>query len=422
MIPENNTTETINTSNWKHQYYPIIICFSGLLILLIINGLTTTTISVFDKSLLDEFHWTRSELKWRDSLTNGTAFAFILFSGILIDKIRVKKLMLSGAVLLTVALFSYSFITSKFQAYFLHILMGLSYATAGSISAIILVSSWFKEHRGIALGVTLAGTSLGGFIFPPLIGSWIDLYSWRDAFMILSILPLALFFYILLIVKNAPSEIGSVAYGEDRNISEKTSDLLDNGLTLSEAFKTRTFWLICICGMFTFYSVVGIVSNIFMNAIGLGFSETNARWLLTLYFGIAFLGKFAISSLSDYFNTYIVFTVCCVALMLGSLGFATLNLSFLIPATIITALSWGGIYTLYNVLTVKTFGLKSAGKINGTISMFESAGAFVGPVLTGCIYDKTESYRNAFLIITFIMFLATVLSLNFKKAGIMDKQ
>ena len=84
------------TPNWKHQYYPWVICFSGLFILVIINGLTTTSLSVFDKAFLNEFHWKRDELKLRESITNGVTLFFILISGIIIDKIRVKKMLIFG--------------------------------------------------------------------------------------------------------------------------------------------------------------------------------------------------------------------------------------------------------------------------------------------------------------------------------------
>ena len=161
MFQHSNQNPPI-TFNWKMKYYPWIICFSGLLILIVVNGLTTTSLSVFDKAFLDEFHWTREELKVRESITNGVTLLFIFISGVIIDKIRVKKMLLFGTLTLTLTLASYSFIHNKFEAYLVHFFLGISMITAGSVSCIILVSSWFHDKRGLAIGIVLIGTSLAG--------------------------------------------------------------------------------------------------------------------------------------------------------------------------------------------------------------------------------------------------------------------
>ena len=40
-----------------------------MLVLLVSNGLTATALSVYDESLLNEFGWSRGELKFRDLVT-----------------------------------------------------------------------------------------------------------------------------------------------------------------------------------------------------------------------------------------------------------------------------------------------------------------------------------------------------------------
>jgi len=408
-MAENYTQQHMNhfLAISQHRWYPWVICISGLFILLVINGLTTTVITVFDKSLIDEFHWTHSELKLRDSIPNAVAFSLIFFSGYFIDKYKVKRIMLVGTAILSIALLSYSFISSKYEAYFLHFLFGLAYTTAGSVATIILVSSWFKESKGLALGITLAGTSLGGFIFPSLIGHWIDTVGWRQAFTYLSVIPAVLFFYILLVIRSSPNETVNTTDTNKKNEN--------NGLSYQEATRTRTFWLICISGFLTFYSVVGIVSNTVLHCIHLGYNEQTARLSLTMYYGVAFMGKLVLSYLSDFIDTFLVFTLCCIGLTVGALGFASMIPWLVFPMTALIALSWGGIYSLYSILTLKTFGLKAAGKINGTINMFESAGAFLGPIVMATIFDYTSSYQMAFLASAFVMAIASVFSLQFKR-------
>lgn len=407
-----NIQEIQQTSNWKHQYYPWIICFSGLIILLIINGLTTTSLSVFDKAFLNEFHWKRDELKIRESITNGVTLFFILISGIIIDKIRVKKMLIFGSLMLTIALFSYSFVSNKFEAYFIHFLLGVSMIAAGSVSCIILVSSWFSEKRGLALGIVLTGTSMGSAIFSPVNRYLLQEFGWRHSFQILAIFPLLILIYIILVVKSSPNDINSLAL--DKNENKQNPELLKQGMTYLEATKTHLFWLICTCGFFVFYCLVGTVANIFLHLLELGFTEKQASYYLSLYFIIAGIGKLLISLFTDYINPNLVFSLCCLGMIVGSLGLSTMDSTYILGSIIIMAISWGGIYSLYNIIIIKTFGLKAAGKINGTINMFEGGGALLGPFLMGYIFACYHSYQIGFFINAGLMSMVFFFSLKFK--------
>lgn len=414
MFPKSIHSPVV-TSNWKNQYYPWIICFSGLLTLIVVNGLTTTSLSVFDKIFLEEFEWSREELKIRESITNGVTLLFIFISGVIIDKIRVKKMLLFGLFTLAITLASYSFIQNKYQAYLAHFFLGISMITAGSVSCIILVSSWFNDKRGLAIGIVLVGTSLGSAIFSPFNTYLLQHFGWRFAFQILAIFPLIVLLYIYIFVKNSPSDVGTFALGLSKNIDKPAnSDLLKQGMSYREATKTHLFWLICVCGFCTFYSLVGTIANVFLYLSGLGFTANNASYYLTLYFLIAGSGKLLISLFSDFINPYIVFSTCCLLMILGIVGIASLDQSYIVLSIILMAISWGGIYSLYNLITIKSFGLKEAGKINGTISMFEGGGSFLGPFLTARLYSFENSYQIPFLINAALICFVFIVSIKFK--------
>jgi sugar phosphate permease len=388
--------------------------FSGLIILMIVNGLTTTTLTSFDKVIVQEiFDGDRGKLRWRESIANGTSALLISLVGVFIDKIGVKRLLIFGSVLLTILLIAYSQITSPIHTYIIHCLLGIALITGGSIPVIILVSSWFKQKKGLALGITLAGTSAGGTFFPHLIVDWINHYGWRNSFLILAIFPAVLLLYKIIFIKNSPADIGLHPFGQ--SLSETSSDLRKQGMEYKEALQTRTFWLICICGMCSFFSVVGLVTNTFLHAQDLGFNEKNAANAISLYFSMAMIGKFGISALSDYINQLWVMRICFCIMTLGCVGYATMNPDLFFWSIGITALSWGGMYTLYNVIIVNTFGLKNAGKINGNISFFESLGSMLGPFLTGYLFTQTHTNQWGFSLIACLMAVATTLSLFFKK-------
>jgi MFS family permease len=403
------------TTDWKQKYYPWFICISGLLTLIVVNGLTTTSLSVFDKAFLDEFKWSREELKLRESVTNGVTLLFIFISGVIIDKIRVRKMLLFGTFILALTLACYSQIHDKIEAYIIHFFLGISMITAGSVSCIILVSTWFNEKKGFALGIVLVGTSLGGAIFSRLNHYLLDWYGWRQTFLILSFFPLLIFFLILFFVKSSPNELGIHPFGGSSKVLKTLDkDLLSQGMSYPQATKTHLFWLICICGFCTFYSLVGTIANVFLHLVGLGLSEDHASYYLYLYFLMAGFGKFLISFFSDFINPYIVFSTCCLVMILGIFGLSTSDHSLIVASICLLALSWGGIYSLYNLIIIKTFGLKEAGKINGAISMFEGGGAFLGPFLTAKLYNLEGSYQLPFLINAALMAFVFIISIKFK--------
>jgi fucose permease len=179
-------------------------------------------------------------------------------------------------------------------------------------------------------------------------------------------------------------------------------------------------WLIAVSGMFTFYSLLGILSNTFLYMLELGYTEVNAAQALTLFSLFSLTGKFVISSLTDYFSPYRIFALCCTGMFIGSLGYSLMSATVVWYAIPFTAFCWGGLYTLYNLMSVKTFGLKSIGKINGIISVFESVGAALGPWIIGLFHDQTGTYQMGFISVNIILFFCALLSFRFKKYALVN--
>lgn len=77
-------------------------------------------------------------------------------------------------------------------------------------------------------------------------------------------------------------------------------------------------------------------------------------------------------------------------------------------------LGWG-VYTLIQLLSVESFGLKAAGKILGTITTFDAIGGGLGIWLTGALHDWTGSYQAAFLLVAGLIFLAFLAATQVRK-------
>ena len=380
----------------NRKRFPWVIAATGMLVLLVSNGFTATALSVYDESLLNHFGWTRGELKFRDLVTFWLIAMIAPFAGVFIDRLGPRRMLSFGCILLSIGYVLYSRLDSLGMLYAIHVILALGLLGASTMTCVILISNWFYRHRGLAIGIALVGTSLGSIVLSPVNALLIERFGWRQAFLMEAALPIVLMVVILAVVKNSPRDIGSVAMGLEATAAR---DLRQEGLTLAEAMRTRSFWAIGLSGMMIYYSILALYNHLFLHLRGLGFEPLNAGFALSLLGLLGLTGKLLNGALADRIDRHKVFLACLAIMLVGVAGLATLRKDLVLPAIAVVGLGWGGLFTLYNMLAVNNFGLRSAGKIGGMISLMESLGGGLGIWLTGVLYDRNDSYRQAFLLI-----------------------
>lgn len=366
-----------------------------MLVLLVSNGLTATALSVYDEKILQEFGWSRGQLKFRDLISFWLIALLAPMGGVLIDRIGPRRMITIGFTLLSLAYVLYSRLDSLAMLYAIHVVMALGLLFASTMTCVILISNWFYSQRGMALGIALVGTSLGGIVLSPLNAALIERFGWRQTFLMEAALPIAMMVVVLLVVRNSPRDVGANAVGVDPTASR---DLRLEGLTLKEALHTRTFWAIGLSGMLTYYSILALYSHLFLHMRGMGYEPVKAGASISLLALLALSGKLINGALADRVDRRMVFIGSLLVMLTGLVGLVTLRRDLALPSIALIGLGWGGVYTLYNVLSVTNFGLKSAGRINGMISMLESLGGGLGIFLTGVLFDRYGSYQVAFSI------------------------
>ena len=388
------------------RWLPWVMACTGMLVLLVSNGLTATALSVYDESLLNEFGWTRGELKFRDLVTFWLVALIAPFAGLFIDRLGPRRMLTIGCVLLSVGYVLYSRLDSLAMLYAIHVILALGLLGASTMTCVILISNWFYAQRGLAIGIALVGTSLGSIILSPVNALMIERFGWRQAFLIEAALPMVLLVVILAVVRNSPRDVGSVAHGLDLSAGR---DLRLEGLTLKEAMRTKTFWAIGLSGMLIYYSILALYNHLFLYLRGLGFAPVNAGFALSLLGLLGLTGKLVNGALADRIDRHKVFLGCQVIMLVGVALLATQGKEMVLVAIAIIGLGWGGLFTLYNMLAVNNFGLRSAGKIGGIISLMESLGGGLGIWLTGVLYDRSDSYQTAFSLILALVFVGLLL-------------
>ncbi len=400
-------------------FYGWVIAFSAMTALFISNGMLIGGINVFDESLIKEFGWSRSSLKFRDLLTFGLTGLLGPLAGALADKFGVRRLLAFGATLLMIGFLLYSRIQSITHMYAIHCLFSLVLVSSGLIVAIMLVSHWFVEKRGTAIGIALVGTSLGGIFFPQ-VGTWlISNFGWRKAMMWEAVFPIILLLAVIFLIRDSPKDKGMLPLGVKpqtaADVAAGTPDIELSGLSYGEAIRTTTFWALAFAAMTTFYSILGAQAHLFLHLRDLEFSPQVASTGISLLFGMALFGKFGFGYLADRIDHKMVFYGNLAVMLIGAILLATVKVELFWIAVVLFGLGWGGLYTMLQLLTVECFGLKATGKILGTITVLDAIGGGLGIWLTGLLYDKTGSYQVPFSVLVVLIVLAMLAATQVRK-------
>ncbi len=396
----------MNRPTWQfYGWWGIVL--PAFVIIWITNALTLAGMNVFDAKLLTELGVERGPLKLGDTIQLLVSGALAPVGGWLADRYGVRPVMIAGALLLSGGLYGYSTVDSLTDVYLMRVLMGAALAGAGLVICVTIVSRWFVAKRGLALGLMLSGTSLGNAVIPQLNTALIAEHGWREALVIICLIPLLLLPLVLFAIKEWPERIGVQALGAEaarRGVDPK----LLAGYEFGDAVRSANFWLIGTAAFCTFFAILGLSGNLFLHMSDLGFGPAEAARAYFPLFAMGLIGKIGAGALADQLPRKLVFAGCLALMLLGAGLLATLDRSLVLPALYLFGLGWGGNYTMLQGLVADVFGARSLGRILGGITVLDATGGALGPWVTGALFDTFHSYRPAFLVMAVLVGVALV--------------
>ncbi|HRB11900.1 MAG TPA: MFS transporter [Vicinamibacteria bacterium] len=397
-------------------FYGWYVALVAMLTLLVSNGMTITGMTIFDPAILQEFGWSRGDLKLRDLLQLGLSGLLAPFIGSLADRMSVRKLMMAGLMLLSLCIAAYSQMTSLTHLYIINVGIALVLALAGLVLNVLIVSRWFVKKRGTALGLTLVGTSLGGIIFPRLGAVLLRTHTWREAMLMEAMIPLVAMMVLALVTRDSPAEMGLQPFGA---AGAPGAIQVATGMEYGDAIRTRTFWILTFCAMTTFYCILAAQAHMVLHLKGMGWPLEKAAGGVGILFTMGLVGKFLIGYLADKLERRVVFLSNISIMLAGALCLASMKEALLWPFILIFGLGWGGLYTMLQLTCMDSFGTRAGGKILGTITVLDAIGGGLGIWITGVLFDRSKSYEGAFSLIAGLVFLAflAALALQNPQAG-----
>jgi MFS family permease len=389
------------TRQEKHGW---LIVASLFVAMLAIVGAGYDATPVFVPALLKSFGWSRAKVSLLPSVAALAWGGFVFPVGWLLDRIEARLMMVTGAVAAGAG-FILASTADGFTALFIaYLLLGVGIAAGTIAPAAFVVANWFSTRRGLAMGVTLGGTTTGGMLMTLAASYTIARWGWRTAYLsfaapvFLIVIP-----SVLLTVRSRPP-------GQQKlSVAEAAASL--EGFETGAGLRTRSLWMILLAQFLWAFATTGSIIHLIQYLIDNHYRASSAANLVSLIFGICTFGKVVMGAVADRLTAR---AATALTLMLNGIGVLLLlgvqHVWVILPLMATYGFLQAAPLMLFPLLTAESMGLRRFGAIFGIVSAANTVGAVFGPPVAGSIFDATHSYVAAYVLFAAAYFAAAIAS------------
>ena len=372
---------------------PVLI--AGCLIIIVTFGIRGS-FGVFQIPIENEFQWLRVEFSLAIAIQNlGWGIGAPIF-GALGEKFGDKKMIIVGSLCYVSGLIVSTFAQSPLTHQFLELLIGFGIAGTGMGMILAVVGRASSEkNRSMALAIVTAAGSVGQMVGAPLAQILVDLYGWKQVFIIFALSIIIVMFAVPLL--------------KETKISTKREIEVSLKKVLGNAFRDPNFSMIFL-GFFACGYQLAFVSAHFP-ALVTEMCSTISPSSLLHYIGISTtssLGALAIAIIgfSNIFGTiyagwlgqrfpkkYLLAIIYTLRTLIG-LIFIILPIT---PTSVVLfsffmGSLWLATVPLTSGLIAHIYGLRYMGTLYGLVFLSHQLGSFLGVWMGGKLYDATGDY------------------------------
>lgn len=392
------TTDTLSGSLERRVYPGWWIVFAAGTGQLIQGGFVFWSMGLYTATFEDVFGAPRAQINLIETCLTVATNLLSPLAGILIDRWSIRHLMMIGLAAMGLGLIVLSQAGTLFHVWAVWAsLIPLGVLLIGAIPSAAVISRWFIRRRGLALGLAATGSSLGGFLMPPMM-TWMFLeWDWRTALavagcMCFAVLPI---FYFLL--RNQPSDVGLAGEpGVDTAATPAASaDATD--WAIPDLLKNRIFWLQTVVSGSLLAVTLGMLANLSLHAKDLGVTGQSTALLYSIIAVCSFSGKALTGFLMDRLGIQRCGYLVCSFLTTGLVILLLVKTySGLVMGAFVMGIGYGGVVPLWTNMPARTFGAGSVGRALGVMNPLHIPITATSAPLAGYISDTTGSYDGVF--------------------------
>lgn len=370
----------------------------------------TACYSIVAVPLSAEFKPSRAVLLLSMTVVSGVSAVLAPLLGMLMDKTSLRRLMTLGALFLSSGFAALTFTQSFAQVLIVYaVLIAPANVMLGPIAVTVLLSRWFTARRGAALGIAIAGVSMGSVVFPPVIQALLSAFPWREGLRLFALLLLVILLIATMLVVNRPSEQGLFPDGADRDPELAATPA--RPFSVWRILSDPSFWLIFMMVGVVTSGMKGMITNLALLGKAEGFTPQAAALLISVYGAAAFTAKLCFAAVADRINLRYLAVAALLGFGTGMLMLTQAQLGYGVVASGVAVIGlFGGLMIpLESLLGARVFGRDAVGRAVGLLSMALLFLLLMTPPLFGRIFDLTGSYNGAFYVFAGLAVAATLI-------------
>ncbi len=380
-----------------HIYYGWVMVVAGILVMSVTHGVVQNCFSQFIKPVSESLNVSRSSFAINMTILNVVYMVVALFSGKIFVKLKLRNLMRIASVALPIIYFSYSFCREMWMFYALSVAAGLMMSCLTFLAFTMIISQWFIEKRGTAIGVCFMGSGLGGMLFQNLSNSWIKTVGWAGTYRILAVIMAAVMIpLVYFVIRQRPQDMGLQPYGSQ--IEEAGGEEPVYGPTLGGAMKSFSFWALIVLAISVGLSTTMLSQTIVPHLGDIGFTTEWASTVAAIYLGLLAICKAMLGGMYDKLGMKKSTFLAVLAITVGLAGLyfgkhPAAHMMVIVGA----ALGCASGTVSYPILAQSAFGTRDYATIYGIVSAASSLASSISPLFFNRVYDATGSYNGALL-------------------------
>lgn len=346
-----------------------------------VSALLLYTNGLFVDGLHREFGLTRTSFGLGILLATLALAVGNPLAGWAIDRYGVKKPAVLGLLMLALGFASLGLFVSSTPSYLvLQALVAFVAVASGPVAFAKLVGGSFTRHRGVALGITMAGIGLAAAVVPPLLSALIAERGWRAGYFALAAVPLAGALAVALLVPSGSLHPARVA---------QASVVAGTG---GDWQRSRAFWIMAAASATMSLAFMGLLPHFVPMLMDSGIDAVAAGGIAGTI-GLAVISsRLLIGYLLDrLFAPRVAIGVCLIAAA-GCLLLLTQGASAATLTAIALGFAVGAELDLLGFLVARYFGLAQFGRVYGWQYAVFVASSGIGPLWVGAVRDATGDY------------------------------
>ncbi len=347
------------------------------------------------------YHWDLRQI------TFGFPLAAILtvWAGpLLVPRFSPRKLIIAGTGLTALAFFGLGNMHGALPIYFLlYFVYTVGYIFSGPIPHQILVSHWFQQKRGRAMGIVYVGVGLFGGLGSFLVRGLTDRYGFQTALIAVGCLLFLVWPLAAFVLKDKPEEVGQFPDGA----LFPPADAKHSAHSYGDLLRSYPFWLLLIgsaCSIGSIGSINFHMKFVFRDAGYTDQKVLNSAWtnasVLILWSSIA--GRLSIGYFADVFSKKRVMTATyfiVAATILLMLSVTPERPSSLYLFAIVFGFSMGADYMLIPLMAAEQFGVNTLARAMAIILPVNTIGQTWFPYLVSWLREYFGNYTLAMTIV-----------------------